>query len=179
MASGGAYFGSPASGAIAGWIAASFTNASGNALSGFTLNFDGEQWRNGGNASAQTMVLEYGYGASFATVSSWVAPGGTFDWASTFNSATAAAVDGNVAGLVANRGGTVNAAWNAGDTLWVRWRDTNDVGNDHGLAIDNVSFIAGQVAVVPEPDGLALLAAGPRDAHRWVTHTARKPESVR
>ena len=25
-----------------------------------TLRFDGEQWRNGGNATAQTMTLEYG-----------------------------------------------------------------------------------------------------------------------
>ena len=57
--SGAGYFGAPASGAIAGWIAFAATNNSGGTLNQFTLGFDGEQWRNGGNTSAQAMVLEY------------------------------------------------------------------------------------------------------------------------
>ena len=69
--SGSAYFGSPVSGALAGWIAVAFTNNSGAALSGFTLGFDGEQWRNGGNTNAQSMVLQYGFGNSFASVGNW------------------------------------------------------------------------------------------------------------
>lgn len=155
-ASGGAYFGSPLSGAVAGWIAVAIENNTGGALSDFTVSFDGEQWRNGGNANAQTMVLEYGFGATFGTVASWTAPGGNFDWASVVNSATAAAVDGNAAGLVANRGGTVsNLTWNQGDTLWIRWIENNDTGNDHGLGIDNFSFSA-----TPEPATMGLLAIG-------------------
>ena len=42
-ASGGAYFGAPASGAIAGWIAVAFNNATGSALAGFTIGFDGAE----------------------------------------------------------------------------------------------------------------------------------------
>lgn len=156
-ASGGAYFGSPAAGAVAGYIAVGLTNTSGLVLDSFTLRFDGEQWRNGGNTTAQTMVLQYGYGASFAAVTTWSVPGGNFDWASPVATATAAAVDGNVAGRVANRGGTVNTSWALGDTLWVRWIENNDLGNDHGLAIDNLSF---SVTAVPEPGTYALLLAG-------------------
>jgi hypothetical protein len=159
IGSGGTYFGSPASGAVAGYVAASFTNSSGLALSGFTLSFDGEQWRNGGNTSAQAMVLEYGFGSSFSAVTSWLAPGGAFDWTSPVATATAAAVNGNVAGWVAGRGGTVSTVWNAGDTLWVRWIERNDAGNDHGLAIDNFSFTAG-AAPVPVPAALPLLLSG-------------------
>lgn len=155
-ASGGAYFGAPASAAIAGWIAVSFQNATGVTLDTFTLGFNGEQWRNGGNASAQTMVLEYGFGASFNSVATWIAPGGAFDWASPVVGTTAAAVDGNVAGLVSGRGGSVTGlTWANGDTLWVRWIERNDAGNDHGLAIDDVSFSA-----VPTPGALALGALG-------------------
>lgn len=141
LGSGGTYFGSPATGNIAGWIAFAATNATGGTLETITLAFDGEQWRNGGNATPQTMVLEYGFGASFGAVATWTAPGGTFDWTSPIATTTAGAVDGNTAGRVADRGGTLTAlGWAAGETLWLRWREVNDAGNDHGLAIDNFSL---------------------------------------
>ncbi len=142
-----------------GWIAVSFTNASGAALSGFNIGFDGEQWRNGGNTSAHSMVMEYGFGATFDAVGAWTAPGGNFSWTSPVIGATAAAVDGNVAGLQAGRGGAVTTDWAAGDTLWVRWIEVDNTGADHGLAIDNVSFSV-VAAAVPEPQSYALLLAG-------------------
>ena len=157
VGSGGTYFGSPASPGLAGHIAVAFTNGSGAVFDSFTLGFDGEQWRNGGNTTAHTTVLEYGFGATFATVATWVAPGGNFDWTSPLATATSAAVNGNVAGLVAGKGGTITTPWAAGNTLWVRWIETNNLGNDHGLAIDNFSF---SVTAVPEPGTYALLLAG-------------------
>lgn len=156
LGSGGAYFGSPAAGAVAGWIAFAATNNGSGTLSEFTINFDGEQWRNGGNTTAQTMVLEYGFGATFAAVTTWTAPGGTFDWTSPVASSTAGAVDGNGPGLVSGLGGTITGlTWDVGDTLWIRWIENNDFGNDHGLAIDNFSFSA-----VPAPGAAALLGLG-------------------
>jgi MYXO-CTERM domain-containing protein len=155
--SAGTYFGSPPSGSIAGHIAVSFKNDSATTFDTFTVGFNGEQWRNGGNTSAQTMALQYGFGNTFAAVGSWTAPGGTFNWASPVFSATAAAVNGNVAGLASSVGGTVTTPWAAGQTLWIRWVENNDVGNDHGLAIDNFSL---SVTAVPEADTWAMLLAG-------------------
>jgi len=157
VASGGAYFGSPASGTVAGWIAVAITNNTASTLTSFTVGYDGEQWRNGGNTSAQTMVLEYGFGASFGAVGSWTAAGAAFDFTSPIVGSVAAALDGNdAANRVAGLGGTVSSlTWNAGDTLWVRWIENNDVGNDHGLAVDNFSFSA-----VPTPGSAALLGLG-------------------
>ncbi len=157
--SGGAYFGSPASGAIAGYIVLAFTNNTGVALDGFTLNFDGEQWRNGGNASAQAMVLEYGFGNTYATTTFAAAPAG-FTWSSPITGATAAVLDGNLAAnRVAGVGGTLNTSWASGGTLWLRWVERNDVGNDHNLAIDNLSFSV-VAAPIPEPGSYALMLAG-------------------
>jgi len=163
-ASGNAYFGSPASGAVAGWIAVAFTNTSNTAFTGFNIGFNGEQWRDGGAATpvAQKMTLEYGFGATFATVSNWTAPGASFDWSSpvfTNKTSTGASVDGNAAGKVTGLGGTVTTPWAANDTLWVRWVEKNDAGNDHGLAIDNVNLTV-VAAAVPEPSSYAMLLAG-------------------
>jgi hypothetical protein len=163
IGSAGAYYGtpSPAVGAAAGWIAVSFSNDTGSALAGFTIGFDGEQWRDGGatTPAAQTMVLQYGFGSTFASVGSWVTPGGSFNFTSPVftNTGAGVAIDGNVAGKVAGLGGSVSTSWTAGQTLWVRWVETNDAGNDHGLAIDNLSF---SVTPVPEPGRLAMLLAG-------------------
>lgn len=141
-------------------IAVSFANNSAAALDSFTLRYDGEQWRNGGVAASHALTLEYGFGATYAAVgTSWVAAGATFNFNSIVGSTTAAAVDGNAAGKVANLGGTVATTWAAGDTLWVRWVDIDNTGGDHGLAIDNVSFSV-TAAAVPEPGTYAMLLAG-------------------
>lgn len=150
LGSGGTYFGSPASGAVAGWIAVSFVNASSGTFNGFVAGWDGEQWRNGGNAAAHSMVFEYGFGSTFGSVSVWNAPGGSFDWSSLVNTTPAAAVVGNAAGLVAGKGGAITGlSWSAGDTLWLRWLERNDTGSDHGLALDNFTFHA----TAPAPSG--------------------------
>ena len=148
VGSGGGYFGSPSSGNVAGWIAVCFTKTSGSTINSATVGFDGEQWRNGGNTTAQTMVFEYGFGATFEAVPLWTAPGNNFDWTSIVNTGTSAPIDGNATGLVAGRGGELTALnWANGQTIFFRWREVNDAGNDHGLAIDNFSLSTGGVAL--------------------------------
>ncbi len=163
VGSSGAYYGtpSPANGAPAGWITVGFTNNTGLTLDSLTLAYRGEQWRDGGAATpaAQTMIVEYGFGGTFLTVPTWTAAGSGFNFTSPVfvNTGGGAAVDGNAAGLVTGLGGTISSTWNNGDTLWIRFVETNDPGNDHGLAIDDFSFSA-SVAAVPEPTTYALLA---------------------
>lgn len=150
VGSGGTYWGSPATNSVAGWLAASFTNDTTAEISSFNVSYDGEQWRDGGNTSPQTMVFEYGFGSSFTAVSFWTAPGGTFDFISPHTTATGA-LDGNdAANRVAGLGGTISSSWPAGETLWLRWIEHNDAGNDHGMAVDNFALSS---AIVP-PVGL-------------------------
>jgi hypothetical protein len=140
-------------------------NNTGVTLTQFTFGWDFEQWRNNGNTAAHSLVLDYSVrtnnsftsglsslnDASFTT--GFTAPGGNWNGTSVVNTATAAAVDGNVAGLVAGRGGTVTGiSWAPNTLLIIRFWDDNNTGNDHSLGIDNVTFSA-----VPTP-GSALLA---------------------
>ena len=140
IGAGSAYFGTPASGAVAGWLALSLTNTTGTTVNTLEISYDGEQWRNGGNTSPQTMVLEIGFGNTYANVTTWTPVGASFDFTSPLHVATAAALDGNSAtNRVANIGGTLtNLSWNNAATLWLRWTERNDAGNDHGLALDNL-----------------------------------------
>lgn len=141
---------------LAGWIAVCFTNDTMTTLNQFSVEFDGEQWRQGGDNEppvAQTMEFEFGFGSTFSSVTTWTKPGGNFNFTSPVFSVNSGPVDGNSSGmgggLVADRGGTVTGLnWGAGETLWFRWIEWNDDVFDHGLAIDNFSFMA---TAVPEP----------------------------
>ena len=153
-----AYFGNPGSGAVAGWIAVGLINLSGSTFNSLSVRYDGEQWRHGGAATPQTMVMEWGIGSSFSTVSSWSAPGSAFNFTSPVYGSGGYGVNGNSAGLVAGIGGTIGSAtWNNGDTLWIRWGENNYSFNSDGLAIDNFQFTA---SVVPEPSTLCLGLVG-------------------
>ncbi len=154
VGSGGTYWGSPGDGAVAGWMAVGLVNNTGQTLTQFTVSYAGEQWRVGAsNNNPETMVFEYGWGGAFTGVGTWTAPGGNFDWTTPVTTTgSGAAVDGNTTGRVPDRGGTISGfAWNPGDTLWLRWQVRNAPGNDHGLAIDDFTFVA-----VPEPRSVAL-----------------------
>lgn len=138
--------------------AARFTNASGSAFDLFSLQYTGEQWRNGGNTTAQALTFEYSTDASSISTGTWTAISG-LDFTSPIATATAAALNGNLAEhrVAISQNVTLSSNWLAGTDLWIRWTDLNDAGNDHGLAIDNLSFAA---RPVPEPATLAALGLG-------------------
>jgi hypothetical protein len=124
-------------------------------LTSFTVSYTGEQWR---AANTEAQVIDFDYSLNASSIEDGAA---TFvdvnalDFTSLVLDSTGAK-DGNTA---ANR--TVIApvtvssiAWTPGTDLWIRWRDLNDGGNDHGLAIDDLKFSA-----LPEPGSLLLLVS--------------------
>jgi hypothetical protein len=151
------------------------TNNTGNILASFTLSYDGEQWRDGGAATpnAQSLLFEYkvtpsGAGPALQDAGFTPVPALNFTSPVFAHTGGGAAVDGNVAGKVSIGPVTVSGvAWLPGTDLWLRWFDDNDVGNDHHLAIDNISISA----VTPEPVSalvwacLAMIGVGA--ARRW------------
>lgn len=133
-------------------------NDTGSTLTSFDLGFDGEQWRMGNNATAHKIDFSYqtftgSLPAGFVTATGYTDVNALDFTGPQATATTAVALDGNLAAnRVANINASVPLTWAAGDSLVLRWVDANDASNDHGLAIDNVSFNA-----VPTPGAVALL----------------------
>lgn len=140
-------------------------NNTSDVLTSFDLSFVGEQWRMGGSTAATTPSLAQTLAFDFKTVAAFAvadvdaaATGYTALPALNFTSpqfgpTTAAALDGNLPANQASLSATgVAITWNPGEFLVLRWTDINDANNDHGLAIDNVTFNA-----TPAPGAIALL----------------------
>ncbi|HSU55628.1 MAG TPA: immunoglobulin domain-containing protein, partial [Candidatus Dormibacteraeota bacterium] len=116
-------------------------------VTNLALAYTGEQWRNGGNASTQS--LTFSYRKSFTPINNSDAPSNSV-WtplpALSFNSPTvgpnATGLDGNAAAnrVVIPAVLFTNITLLPGEEIFLRWFDLNDNGNDHGLAIDDLSL---------------------------------------
>ncbi|AHF92213.1 hypothetical protein OPIT5_20120 [Opitutaceae bacterium TAV5] len=141
------------------------TNGTGSTLTEFSLSYTGEQWRVGDIGLTDTLTFSYAIvpagsstglldDAAFTEVSalSFSTP---FTGSSEINNT---AVDGNSSAYQVPLSSIVSGiVWNAGDTLILRWTAQDLSGQDHGLAIDDLSFTAG--SAVPEPATYAALLA--------------------
>lgn len=135
------------------YLGLQLTNGSLSNLTSFTITYDGEQWRRD-NTASQTITVQYSFNATSLTTGTWTSAGTSLTFTSPIASSTVSSLDGNLgANRVAALSGNVSSiVWAPGTNLWVRFNDLNDSGNDHQLAIDNVSFTA-----IPEPNAASLL----------------------
>jgi len=113
---------------------------SGVTITQLTIGYTGKQWRNGGNVAqhALTFAQQVFSGAPNLTTGTFTDVA-SLSFTGPIATATASALDGN---LPANRmaiGGNLNVNIPAGSRIVLRWEDLNDAGNDHGLAIDDLS----------------------------------------
>ena len=155
-----------------------FQNTSGSNLSLDAFSFFGEQWRNGGNATAQTMSLTYMISSSPITAFDASAPAPTgwtalslFNFTSPVATATAAALDGNLAANRTLKTGTLGITLPASQYIAFRWFDANDAGNDHGLSLDDLSlaYSSGVSALYWDTNGAT---AGIGGSGTWDTTTS-------
>jgi len=150
------------------YIALRLSNNTGQTLDSFTLSYTGEQWRDGGTSTAETMAFAYstiataptndptffGYSSNFTSV-------GSLSWTTPKAAATAATLDGNnAANRVVVAPVTITGLnWQPGTDLWLRWTDPQLSGKaDSALAIDDLSFSADVAA--PEPATATMLGLG-------------------
>lgn len=131
-----------------------FANDTGSDITSITITCTGEQWRNG-NTSPQTLVFGYRVSATpitdpdSANAGSWT-PFTALNFTTPTVGGTTGALDGNAA---ANRqvfSGVLltGVAVPAGSEIFLRWRDPDDSGTDHAVAIDDltVDFSGGTIA---------------------------------
>lgn len=124
-------------------------NATGSTITSLDISFVGEQWRRGNNAAAHQLTFDYRQAATVIDLEGTYLRVSELDFTSPVNGATAgAALNGN---LSANRNSifqSISVVIPPGEEIMLRWTDVNDEGEDHGLAIDDLS-ITPQGAVVP------------------------------
>lgn len=140
------------SGTGKGYLGWRLKNNTGAAITSITVTWTGEQWRKDNNASAHTLNLFYQTGTTVTnlTAGTWTTASSIFT--SPIIGATAAtALDGNApANRVAGITATITVTIAAGDEIMLRWEDLNDSGNDHFMAIDDITVnAAGPAATTP------------------------------
>jgi endonuclease/exonuclease/phosphatase family metal-dependent hydrolase len=124
-----------------------FANDTGSTQTNFLISYTGEQWRNGGTASAS--VLTFSYRISSSAITNADAPNANtwtsfpvLDFTTPTFSSTSSALDGNAS---ANRQIFTNVVLTGvsvlpGQEIFFRWFDTDDSGFDHGVALDNLTI---------------------------------------
>ena len=129
------------------------TNNTGATITSLDVSYIGEQWRNGGATSpavsvAQTVDFQYQI-ANAGVITGVNTP--TTGWidhdpldftSPTFGTTAAAALDGNAAANRTAKSATLSITIASGQEVWLRWKDIDHAGNDHGLAIDDFSATA-------------------------------------
>ncbi|MFZ1704946.1 MAG: T9SS type A sorting domain-containing protein [Saprospiraceae bacterium] len=118
-----------------------FINNTGAVIHQLTISYFGEQWRNGGNTTAQNLTFAYQIGATSLSSGTWTDVS-QLTFTGPIATSSAGALDGN---LVANRTQKMHDLvlnLSPGQEVWFRWEDLNDSGNDHGLSVDDLSVFA-------------------------------------
>ncbi|MBN4003431.1 Calx-beta domain-containing protein [Nostoc sp. LPT] len=118
-------------------------NNTGSPITKLQVSYTGEQWRNGGNTLQQQLKFSYQTGSTLTslTTGTWT-PVTSLDFTAPIANATAGALNGNqIANRVVITPVTITLATLIanGEEIILRWEDIDNGGNDHGLAIDDVS----------------------------------------
>ncbi len=134
-----------------------FINDTATPQTNILISYIGEQWRAGANAAANALAFSYRVSNSAITnadasdVNSWTSlPALNFVTPTT--SATALVLDGNA---TTNRIAFSNIPLTGltvapGQELFIRWKDLDDSGSDHGVAVDDLAvFFNGGVTNPP------------------------------
>jgi hypothetical protein len=137
--------GSLASSAIIPAFGAIFTNNGNQPLTNITISYVGEQWRVGGSGNLNVLQFNYQLGGTNIKNGNWIPETGlNFLSPVTTVSTTGAVLDGNLNAnrTVISKSFELASPWMPGQQLAIRWNDANETGNDDGLGIDSLTFIA-------------------------------------
>lgn len=145
-----AYYG--ASGVGKGYIGLVLQNQTGANINALSIAYTGEQWRNGGNTNIQSLTFSYVIAPSVPVLTATGTPFPVLDFASPIHTSSQGALDGNAAANRTALSATITGIIIPdGYYILLRWTDLNDSGNDHGLAIDDLSVTASTLPLDAAP----------------------------
>lgn len=152
------YYG--ASGVGKGYMGVVLQNQTGANIDTLTISYTGEQWRNNGNATAQSLTFSYVISASLPILTASGTTVSALTFTSPIHTSSTAALDGNASAnrvpLTASITGIIIPD---GYYVLLRWTDLNDSGNDHALAIDDLSVAVNTLPVDPAPSVVSTVPA--------------------
>jgi hypothetical protein len=139
-------------------------NDTSDVMGNVTISYTGEQWRNGGNVSPQTMAFSYRTSSGPITdptpgnEAGWT-PFAGLDFVTPTTGAASSPLDGNAAGnrFVFSNIMLPGVTLLPGDEIFLRWLDIDNSGNDHGFGVDDLSV---SFSVIPEPSSFLLAGLG-------------------
>jgi hypothetical protein len=146
--------GAIASGSNVANIGVELTNGLPNAITSVAISFTGEFWR---SSTTTQNVLAFAYSVGAPGSATYLTdPATTFTTLDLVGPPPVAAngpLDGNLPANQVAVNGVLAVNVPVGQSLYLRWQDTNDVGNDAALGLDNLTLRA---VTIPEPASLAL-----------------------
>jgi hypothetical protein len=117
------------------------------------ISYVGEFWR---SSTGARNTLSFGYSVGPSGSTNYLTGAATglasLDLVGPAPVAVGGPLNGNLPVNQSLRSGTLtNLNWQVGQSLYLRWQDLNDSGNDAGLAIDNFGL------AIPEPASAVLM----------------------
>ncbi len=143
-------------------VQGAFTNDTGSVISSLRIAYTGEQWHRhtqintGSGLGYKVYISTLNGGSAYTNLGSAL----DFDFPTNIGGSQTA-LDGNAAANRESFDVTVDLTAIGfgpiadGSDFFITWVDVNNGGNDHGIAVDDVS-----ITTVPEPSSAALLGLG-------------------
>jgi len=139
---------------------AEFSNNSNGTITSVTIAYKGEFWRSS-TLAVNTLNFAYGFSGGSITSTNYLSNSTTLIAQSSLNLVgpafvvTQSALNGNDSGNQTTVSATINGlSWAPGTSLYIRWTDSNDAGNDAGLAVDDFTLTGTLSTAKDVPIGL-------------------------
>jgi hypothetical protein len=116
-----------------------FTNTSNTIIDQFEIAFIAAQWRKGGSGKANEWTFSYATSPTNNVVDTLIKKDTTLNFFSVQTSTGTTALNGLLAINQQQKKDTLfNINWKPGEQLILKWQDKDDIGNDDGMALQQL-----------------------------------------
>jgi len=152
----------------------SFTNATNSVIEQFEIEFTAAQWRKGGSGKVGEWTFSYHTSATNHVLDTLTKKNTTLHFTSVQTSTGTAAINGLLNTNQQRKKDTLfNLNWRPGEQLILKWQDKDEVGNDDGMALQQ---LYGKALTLPDntaPTVFALIPPPPKTYTTGDTLTAK------
>ena len=145
----------------------SFTNTTNSIIDQFEIEFKAAQWRKGGSGRINEWTFLYHTSGTNNVLDTLTKKDTTLNFTSVQTSVGTAALNGLLTVNQQQKKDTLfNLNWRPGEQLILKWQDKDEVGNDDGMALQQLS---GKALTLPDNTSPTVLALMPPPAKIYTT----------